>query len=59
MKIKGQLLKPEPYTITGKGTKGMKVSINELSELKTGDKVYQEKLPNGIIILIPEDIYNK
>lgn len=55
--MRGQLLKASPYTVSGDGTKGMKVAINELSGLKAGDKVYQEKMPNGVILLIPENVY--
>jgi hypothetical protein len=57
--MKGQLLRAIPYVISGKNTKGMKVSINELSGLKSGDRVYQKKLDNGAILIIPEKIYEE
>jgi hypothetical protein len=56
-RVKGQLLRSKAYKITGNGKNAMKVSVSELSDLIPGDYVYQEKLNNGIILLIPEDIY--
>lgn len=59
-RIKGQLLRSKPYKISGnRYDSGLKVSVSELSGLKVGDLVFQEKLENGIIILIPENLYKE
>lgn len=57
-RIKGRLLKNAPYII-GVDGQGMKVHIGALSTLKIGDRVYEEELDNGIILIIPEAIYKQ
>ena len=60
--MKGLLLNDLPYKITKNGSKnsrGIKVVIGVRSGLKVGDKVYQLKLDNGVIMLIPEKVYFK
>jgi hypothetical protein len=54
---KGMLVRKEPYSVSINGERGIKIVINNLSGWKIGDKIYQEKLDNGIMILIPENIY--
>jgi hypothetical protein len=56
---KGMLLRKIPYNISKNGKYGLKISINELSGLEAGQKVYQERMDNGIVLLIPESIYNE
>lgn len=55
---KGILLRKKPYTISLDGIRGMKVHINEISGFEVGDKVYQIRRDDGILMLVPEDIYN-
>jgi hypothetical protein len=55
-RIKGQLLDKKPYNILKNGG-SLLLTINPLSGLNPGDKIYQEILPNGIILLIPENLY--
>lgn len=55
---KGILLRKKPYTISQDGVRGMKVHINEISGFEVGDKVYQIRRDDGILMLVPEDIYN-
>lgn len=56
---KGMLLRKTPYNVSKNGKYGLKISINELSGLEAGQKVYQERMDNGIVLLIPESIYNE
>ena len=56
-KIKGMLLRKKPFKIGMNGLHSLKVTISELADLKQGDKVYQEKLEDGTILLIPEKVY--
>jgi hypothetical protein len=55
---RGMLLKKRPYKIRGERT-SMIVALNDLTNLEPGDKVYQERLDNGMILLIPEQIYTQ
>lgn len=57
-KPNGILLRKKPYLISKDGDTGMKVHINDMSDLDIGDKVYQVRRDDGIIMLIPEEIYN-
>ena len=52
---KGFLVNDKPYKISG--TNYPSVSLSLLTKLKKGDKVYQEIMPNGIVLLIPEKLY--
>jgi hypothetical protein len=56
-RVKGRLLKRSPYIVSKNGEFGLKVSINELAGFNPGDKVYQEQMDDGTILLIPEKIY--
>jgi hypothetical protein len=57
-RIRGMLLKKRPYKIRGVRT-SMIVALSDLTNLEPGDKVYQERLDNGMILLIPEQIYTQ
>lgn len=56
---KGTLLRKKPYTISATGVEGMKVVINQLSNFKPGDMVYEIGMPDGSLLLVPEEIYKK
>lgn len=53
--MKFQELRLKPYRVY----KGLIIKLNELSEFKSGDKYYQAKTDDGIILLIPEAIWQK
>lgn len=57
--MKGQLLRIAPYTVTQNGvnTVSVKIVLSPLTCLRPGNLVYQEKLEDGTILLIPEKIY--
>jgi|WetSurMetagenome_2_1015567.scaffolds.fasta_scaffold191299_2 hypothetical protein len=56
---KGQLMKLEPYTMLQNGASGLKMTINNLCRAEVGDNYYQEIMTNGMILLIPEKLYNE
>jgi hypothetical protein len=60
-KNKGILLRKKPYKIlTSNSTKyaACRVSLNALCGFSPGDVVYQVRLPNGTIQLVPESVFN-
>lgn len=58
-KIKGQLLRADSYkTYPNKGG-GCKVTLPRLSGINPGENVYIEKHDSGIILIIPESVYNE
>jgi hypothetical protein len=57
MKIKGTLVKKEPFVVRGQGTKNMCITLHELTDAISGNRFYEIKLDNGIIQLIPEKLY--
>jgi hypothetical protein len=56
---RGILLRKKPYVISQDGIRGKKVHINEMSGFEIGDKVFQIRRDDGILMLVPEDIYNE
>jgi hypothetical protein len=57
MKIKGTLVKKGPFVVRGQGTKNMCITLHELTDAISKDKYFEVKLDNGIIQLIPEELY--
>lgn len=59
-RIRGRLLSTTPYTIVNNGrSNSVRTVISPLAKLQRGDRYYQEELPNGCILLIPEELYNE
>jgi hypothetical protein len=62
VKNKGVLLRKTPYKVlSSNNTKypSSRISLNPLTGFKAGDMVYEVKLPNGCILLVPEDQFNE
>lgn len=55
-RIHGQSVSSRSYKIIRNNNFGYLVSIPKLSGLKPGDKVFVEKMDNGVILLVPEKI---
>ena len=62
-RIKGEPIKfkngkTSPSKVHYNGKSGsVRICISKAGGLKAEDFVYQEKLENGIILIIPEDVY--
>jgi hypothetical protein len=56
---RGALVNIHPFRVsrTGKLGKYPKVTLSLLTNIKSGDLVYQEIMENGIVLIIPEKLY--
>ena len=61
MKYKGELVNPKPYKVGSRtnANNNLTITLNFNTGVKLGDKLYQKRLDNGCILLIPEKLFNE
>jgi len=59
--MKGILLRKTPYKVCEASVKydHVKIQLNPQCGLTKEDKVFEVKYPNGVIVIIPESIYEE